>query len=878
MGTSKNSSNMYFVYQSLIYQFCNLYNIEQTIKDIKTASDAKEYFFNQVIKQVKLKENRVVLILLDAIDQLNENDYRLTWLDYNLPKGVKIILSSLDNHAGIIEKLKKKLKDEQNYLEIKAMSFENGLKQLKQRFNNQERDLKPHQWHIIENCLKNTKEIYPLHIKLLFDVTYKWRSSYIPSLDALSDCMSTIDTIKHMFKEYELHYGPILFKHCVFYLTILKNGISDDEIEDILSLDDEVLNEIFEKHEPPIRRLPSAIWFRLRDSMNEYLTEKQSDDTLVISWFHVSFIKAAHEYYNELFQFCDTRDKLLQNIIDYFNEEWMIKQKNYLFNNEFKCASRATQSQKLKFKAKKTNNIVYNKRKLNELLNVILLLNDNNLKVKYMIDYVYLNYQFMHCKAELNDLYFIIDTHPYILNLYENLVKETHNDELNKNIRSLVEISCLYYANYGSLTNYPDSLIYEIISRCSVKESVNKLINTICNEELTLIPLQNGFLPSVNVDEQILYVRDNKSRYQFIYWCFNSPYFLVHKDFIDSLKLVIIDYKSGKILNDELEIWFENLNETPKRVILPFFNEIPQNDIRNLDEIDGGIVYISHYNSELNEYVVSVKTFMNETFDVKTCKTQIQNMHLISLNSLLVIYRNSFEIINFNNQEKFCEFYKSVLFNDDILKIELTVPTSQEIFTAEYDSIDYVILCVIFKNKVQIYNYDKRNNQIINEDFLTQIILSHDIYYRLNESNFYHDVSCVLDKQYSIQSLLTSNRVNDIKSSKQLISLVLYNGTYVGDYDKSFKIDNSLFITHISVQNSIDKKEFKFTVTNLIENFENFKEIFQDIKSTDTLKIFDLDLNNLVVSISEYHEKKEINGLYHPKYRYKCIYIYDISM
>lgn len=46
--------------------------------------------------------------------------------------------------------------------------------------------------------------------------------------------------------------GKILFSRCMFYMSTFKNGISESELEDILSIDDDVLYEIFEYHEPPV--------------------------------------------------------------------------------------------------------------------------------------------------------------------------------------------------------------------------------------------------------------------------------------------------------------------------------------------------------------------------------------------------------------------------------------------------------------------------------------------------------------------------------------------------------------------------------------------------------------------------------------------------
>ena len=79
--------------------------------------------------------------------------------------------------------------------------------------------------------------------------------------------------------------NEILFKHCLFYLTLFEyRGITENELEDILSIDDEVLDTIFVHNHPPLRRFQIGLFSRLKYELKKYITDKTTDDQYVIAW------------------------------------------------------------------------------------------------------------------------------------------------------------------------------------------------------------------------------------------------------------------------------------------------------------------------------------------------------------------------------------------------------------------------------------------------------------------------------------------------------------------------------------------------------------------------------------------------------------------
>ena len=63
------------------------------------------------------------------------------------------------------------------------------------------------------------------------------------------------------------------------YLTLAMHGLSDAEIEDILSLDDEVLQDTYIYHLPPdpqVIHLPPSLWVRVKSEITAYLAKQQA--------------------------------------------------------------------------------------------------------------------------------------------------------------------------------------------------------------------------------------------------------------------------------------------------------------------------------------------------------------------------------------------------------------------------------------------------------------------------------------------------------------------------------------------------------------------------------------------------------------------------
>jgi hypothetical protein len=115
----------------------------------------------------------------------------------------------------------------------------------------------------------------PLYVKLVFDEIKLWKSYTKTQEKDLAKTVST--SINKLLARIENQHGHILVEHALSYITASKSGLSEAELEDLISLDETVLNDVYQYHLPPIRRIPPLLWTRIRNDLPNYLVEREAE-------------------------------------------------------------------------------------------------------------------------------------------------------------------------------------------------------------------------------------------------------------------------------------------------------------------------------------------------------------------------------------------------------------------------------------------------------------------------------------------------------------------------------------------------------------------------------------------------------------------------
>lgn len=455
----------------------------------------REFILYQVTQIHQLDSSKTVVIILDSLDQLTSNDFKQVdkWLMVDLPYYLKLIVSTVPDHGdlfNLITKMIKKRYDEQ----LKSKNFNIDDKFHEEKLNKQldkqllqvteltaeqtetilarwltaaNKKLTEEQWTDLRVMFERAKLLL-LFLKLSYDVVVDWYSWTIPDKEFLN-CQRIEDIIIYMFKKMERMHGKTAFKRAICYMTVNRNGISDTELEDLLSIDEDVLFSIFQFHMPPIRRFPTILWVRIKKSIEQYIMEKEANDTKIIQWHHRKFIDVTLDYYVKSASRKEN-EAMYQNIIDYYNDTWQNRAKPFEMNdylkNKYKdvvdrVAERYLTPQPIQYVGTdgKTR---FNKRKLTELPNCLAKIN-NQYGLEKACELVFFNYEFMHSKFTCESLSEVIDDLKRVLN-----ESDMWEDERKSLLSSFKQLK-LYQKTLdlcGSLIeDYPSSLSFQLSSR-----------------------------------------------------------------------------------------------------------------------------------------------------------------------------------------------------------------------------------------------------------------------------------------------------------------------------------------------------------------------------------------------------------------------------
>jgi WD40 repeat protein len=130
-----------------------------------------------------------------------------------------------------------------------------------------------------------------LYMNLAVEVINKWRS-----FDSDTNVKGTVKGIIHqIFDDLEAQYGKKFVSSAFSFVSHSVEGVSDVEMQDLLSLHTETMNEVFQYSKVSV--FPIHVWLRLKFVISHLIAEKENH---CVKWYHRQLWETANERYESL--------------------------------------------------------------------------------------------------------------------------------------------------------------------------------------------------------------------------------------------------------------------------------------------------------------------------------------------------------------------------------------------------------------------------------------------------------------------------------------------------------------------------------------------------------------------------------------------------
>lgn len=233
-----------------------------------------------------------IVVFIDALEQLQSPDPLtcMSWLPNKLAVHVKLVVSlsheavnQNDSTPDYLSLLLQRM-PAAAFVPLESMTAADAEALLDQWLREAGRTLQPPQRREIMDKFAGCP--WPLYLWLAFATAQRWHS--FAGIEILAKDIAGL--MNDLFARLELpeHHGNVLVSRTLAYLTASRNGLSEDELLAVLSADQEVLSDFFKRSpdSPAVNQLPVIVWSRLRADIDPYLTLRQAEEALLLSFSH----------------------------------------------------------------------------------------------------------------------------------------------------------------------------------------------------------------------------------------------------------------------------------------------------------------------------------------------------------------------------------------------------------------------------------------------------------------------------------------------------------------------------------------------------------------------------------------------------------------
>lgn len=293
--------------------FCHNQQYDAYLKDISQLKEA----FSQLLTTNSDSPNLLILIM-DGLDQVcdTHRPLDLNWLPKKLLSNVKILISSTPTKSGFLSAIKTYYPESSLFFDLQPVNSKSCSQMLTTLLLACNRKITSGQQMYVNQAFK--KCCLPLYVELLYRQVCDWGSDLDVTPDTLVPGVHT--NIGRFLDHLEEKYGKVMVARSLEYLTLSRFGLTEAELTDILSCDDEVLLPFLPgKDYPPYKlRVPEVVVERLLLDLRGFVKSQNVLGTQTLFWVSRHFILVILERYLGL----DNQQTMHSLIASYFSGRW----------------------------------------------------------------------------------------------------------------------------------------------------------------------------------------------------------------------------------------------------------------------------------------------------------------------------------------------------------------------------------------------------------------------------------------------------------------------------------------------------------------------------------------------------------------------------
>ncbi|KAF5909987.1 NACHT domain- and WD repeat-containing protein 1 [Clarias magur] len=317
LGTSPISSDVDSVLKGICLQVCGALGLATPSPQTANTHEKLVRFFHAMLQKVS-EEGETLVLILDSLDDLSRanNGHKLHWLPTEIPPNVHFVVSTLHDMSPL-KRLKALLRDDKCFFEVEPMNCDQGQDIINDCLNVAGRKIASEQTHAIIGGFQKSGSL--LHLRLMVDMAKQW-SSYT-STSAIHLGSSVQELISLFLQTLEKKHGEKLVHHALGYITLSRRGLSEAELRDVLSVDNDVLAEVYQTRLPPsptLIRFPPLLWARLRHDLKDHLVERWENGIIVLVFSRRQFTNVVKARYLSV----EHRIQMHSVLSEYFSGQW----------------------------------------------------------------------------------------------------------------------------------------------------------------------------------------------------------------------------------------------------------------------------------------------------------------------------------------------------------------------------------------------------------------------------------------------------------------------------------------------------------------------------------------------------------------------------